>query len=89
MTMGMGKNGFELQHILGGVAADTADVPDLQPAAGVVDRCSRGQGNRMSQPEMFSTGADGLDPEVAGPRDGERIRAVLAAAGSVDLLANT
>ena len=55
----------------------------------------------MSQPEKFPTpqgcelargcsqlGADGLDPEVEGRRDGERTRAVLAAAGSVDQVAN-
>ena len=55
----------------------------------------------MSQPEKFPTpqgwqvargcsqlGADGLDPEVEGRRDGERTLAVLAAAGSVDLVAN-
>jgi hypothetical protein len=55
----------------------------------------------MSQPEKFPTpqgrqvargssqlGADGLDPEGEGRREGERTRAVPAAAGSVDLVAN-
>jgi hypothetical protein len=46
-------------------------------------------GLRTVAPATFSTGADGLDPEVAGRRDGERTRAVLAAAGSVDLVATT
>ncbi len=39
--------------------------------------------------EEFSTGADGLDPYVAGRRDGEGTRAVLAAPGSSDVVAST
>ncbi len=55
----------------------------------------------MSQPEKFPTppgrqvargcsqrGADGLDPDVEGRRDGARTGAVPAAAASVDLVAH-
>jgi ABC-2 type transport system ATP-binding protein len=40
-------------------------------------------------PGKLCTEADGLDPEVAGLRDGEGTRAVLAAAGSSDPVAGT